>query len=68
MIHIKMMKMAVLVYVAVGYRTHLNLTNPMSGRREGMKQPAPHVGYVGHNLNIDRSRSRSRTWAPIVSS
>jgi len=63
------MKMVALVYMAVGYRTHLNLTNPMSCRREAMKQYVPYVGYVvGHDLNIDRIRSRSRTWVPIVSS
>jgi len=60
------MMMTVFVYM-VGYRTHLNLTNPMSGRREGMKQYALHVG---HGMNIDhiRSRSRNRTWVPTVSS
>ena len=70
-----MMKMTVLVYMMVdGYRTRLNLTNSMNGRREAMKQYVPNVGYVvvvvvvvvGHD--IVRSRSRSRTWNPIVSS
>jgi len=60
--------MTVLVYMAVGYRIHLDLRNPMSGRREAKKQHAELVGYVDHDLNIDRSRSRSRAWVPIVSS
>ena len=61
----KLKKMTVLVSIAVGYRTHLDLKNPMSGRTEAKK----------HELNIDRSRSRcgrsrsrSRAWVPIVSS
>jgi hypothetical protein len=62
------MMMTVLVYMVVGYMTHPNLTSPMSGgRREAMKQHAPHVGYVGRDLNmIDHSRSRSRTRVPTV--
>jgi hypothetical protein len=58
------MKMTVLmVYMVVGYRKHLNLSNPMSGQGEAMKQYAPLDGYVGRDLNIDR---RSRAWFPIV--